>query len=242
MALYQHLTDREIDAFYDIESLRAGQFDTIILNQIAVRPYFLLVLTPGTLERCREPEDWLRREIEQAISTRRVIVPVHTPNFDFGDLERLLPDGLGDTVRRFNGQELPQRWFKFAVQQLVEEFLLPREASHEAVTAADQAVVDDLLHLAQSAPKVTSGHLSAQEYFERAFARPSEDWTERSPTTTKRSASTPTTPSRSTIAAIARRSKGDLDGAIADYDEAIPSRPPVRHGVQQSRQCPAEQG
>ena len=35
MALYQHLTTHDVDAFYDIESLRAGQFDTIILNQIA---------------------------------------------------------------------------------------------------------------------------------------------------------------------------------------------------------------
>ena len=47
MALYQHLTERGVDAFYDIESIRAGQFDTIILNQIAARPYFMLVLTPG---------------------------------------------------------------------------------------------------------------------------------------------------------------------------------------------------
>ena len=38
MALYQHLTEHGLDAFYDIESIRAGQFDTIILNQIAARP------------------------------------------------------------------------------------------------------------------------------------------------------------------------------------------------------------
>ena len=50
MALYQRLTERGLDAFYDIESIRAGRFDTIILNQIAASPYFLLVLTPGTLD------------------------------------------------------------------------------------------------------------------------------------------------------------------------------------------------
>ena len=74
MALHQHLTEHGLDTFYDIESIRAGQFDTIILSQIAARPYFLLVLTPGTLERCVEPTDWLRREIEQALKTQRVIV------------------------------------------------------------------------------------------------------------------------------------------------------------------------
>ena len=34
MALYQHLIDHDVDAFYDIESIRAGQFETIILKQI----------------------------------------------------------------------------------------------------------------------------------------------------------------------------------------------------------------
>ena len=82
MALYQQLTAKGVNAFYDIESIRAGQFDIIILNQVAARPYFVLVLTPGTLERCGEPDDWLRREIEQALTTGRVIVPVFTPSFN----------------------------------------------------------------------------------------------------------------------------------------------------------------
>ena len=127
LALYQHLADHGLDAFYDIESIRTGQFGTIILNQIAARPYFTVVLTPGTLERCVDPEDWLRREIEQALATDRRIVPVHTPNFDFGDLEQFLPDDLGEEVQRFNALELPQKWFKYAAQQLVEEFLVPTE-------------------------------------------------------------------------------------------------------------------
>jgi hypothetical protein len=93
--LFQQLTASGVDAFYDVESIRAGHFDTTILTQIAARPYFLLVLTPGTLDRCNEPSDWLRREIDQAVATQRVIVPVHTPNFDFHDLERFLPNGLG---------------------------------------------------------------------------------------------------------------------------------------------------
>jgi TIR domain/TPR repeat len=188
MALYQHLTERGIDAFYDIESIRAGQFDTIILNQIAARPYFLLVLTPGTLERTSDPSDWLRREIEHALTTRRVIVPVDTPNFDFGDVERLLPDGLGRQVQRFNGQELPQRWFKFAAQQLVEEFLVPIEIETVAPSPEEQAVVERLRQEAEAAPAVTELDLSAHEYVESAWAR---------------------------------YFKGDLDGAIADFSEAL---------------------
>jgi hypothetical protein len=125
LALFQELANHSVDAFYDIESVRSGQFDTLVLRQIAARPYFLLALKPGTLERCVDTDDWLRREIEQAVATNRVIVPVYTPDFDFDDFDRYLPGEPGETVRRFNGQELPERWFRQAVQQLVEEFLLP---------------------------------------------------------------------------------------------------------------------
>jgi hypothetical protein len=125
MALWQNLDLHGIDAFYDIESIRAGDFGKIILRQIEARPYFILLLTPGTLERCSEPSDWLRQEIEHAVATQRVIVPVFTPAFEFSDCELYLPNELGAAIRSYNAQELPQRWFKAAVDRLAEEILLP---------------------------------------------------------------------------------------------------------------------
>jgi tetratricopeptide (TPR) repeat protein len=221
MALYQYLTEHRVDAFYDIESLRAGQFDTILLNQVAARPYFVLVLTPGTLDRCVDDRDWVRREIEQALTTRRVIVPVHTPNFDFGDLGRFLPAGLGQEVQRFNGQELPQKWFKFAVQQLVEEFLLPIRTETVAPPAAEQAIVERLHREAQAAPAVTEEQLSAQEYFERALARPDGDADGRIADYDAVLRLDPQYVAAFNNRGAARRQAGDLEGAIADFDEAL---------------------
>jgi tetratricopeptide (TPR) repeat protein len=221
MALYQHLTEQAIDAFYDIENIRAGQFDTIILKQIAGRPYFLLVLTPGTLERCHDPNDWLRREIDQAVATQRVVVPVYTPSFDFSDIERLLPDELGQTVRRFNGQELPQRWFRFAVQQLVEEFLVPIQVGNVAVSDAEQAVVDQLRERAQAAPTVTQVQLSAQEYYERAYARTGNDLAGKIADYSEAIRLDPTYVCAYINRGLARRGREELEGAISDYTEAI---------------------
>src|SRR5450755_4324455 len=62
------------DVFLDVDSINSGQFDTIILRQIEARAHFVLILTPGTLERCAEPGDWLRREIEYAMEKQRNIV------------------------------------------------------------------------------------------------------------------------------------------------------------------------
>ncbi|KAB2855471.1 MAG: TIR domain-containing protein, partial [Anaerolineae bacterium] len=76
--VWRELTDAGIDAFYDIESIHAGQFDQIILNQIAARPYFMPILSPGTLERCQDPGDWVLREMQEALRLKRVIVPLVT--------------------------------------------------------------------------------------------------------------------------------------------------------------------
>ena len=238
MALHQHLTERGLDVFYDIESLRAGQFDTAILNQIAARPYFLLVLTPGTLDRCREPTTGSAARSSRPLATNRVIVPANTPGFDFDDLERFLPEGIGPEVRRFNAQELPQRWFKFAVQQLVEEFLVPIELENLAPPADDQDVVDRLHEQARTAPPVTDAQLSAHEYFEQAWARGDDDLDGKIADYCR--GDPPSILSmrwHSTTGASPARAQGDLEGAIADYDEAISPRPCGRGRVQQPRQC-----
>src|SRR5215813_1147434 len=75
-AVFQDLRQHGYDVFMDVESIDSGQFDTIILNQIAARAHFLVILTPGALDRCQEPDDWLRREIERAIALGRNVVPI----------------------------------------------------------------------------------------------------------------------------------------------------------------------
>ena len=56
-------------------------------DQIEARAHFLIILTPGTVERCAEPGDWLRREIEYAIDKQRNIVPLLLNGFTFKDTE-----------------------------------------------------------------------------------------------------------------------------------------------------------
>ena len=150
----------------------AGKFGSIILNQIGARPYFLLILTPGTLNRCVEPTDWVRREIEEAVATSRVIIPLHTTAFDFDDLVSFLPGGVGEAVGRFNAQELSQRYFKVAVERLVQEFLLPVSTATVALEGPEQAVLDAMQRAAAATPAVTAVHLSAQEYFEQRGCSP----------------------------------------------------------------------
>jgi hypothetical protein len=86
-AVFQDLRYHEFDVFMDVESIDAGEFDAVILNQIAARTHFVVILTPGAVERCLEPDDWRRREVEYAMQLERNIVPLLVNNFDFCDAE-----------------------------------------------------------------------------------------------------------------------------------------------------------
>jgi Flp pilus assembly protein TadD len=225
MALWQNLHLQGIDAFYDIESIGTGLFGEIILGQIEARPYFVLVLTPGTLERCSDPGDWLCREIEHAVATERVIIPAFTPNFDFGDCDRLLPDGLGRTVRAFQAQELPQRWFKAAVGELIEKRLLLISLPTTPTPAKDELAVAKIQGRAKQARMITEKQLSAQEFFERAYNRPDDDLDGTIADYSEAIKLDPDYAMAYYNRAVVRSRKGDLDGTIADLNEAIRLKP-----------------
>src|SRR5215510_13741316 len=89
-AVYQHLKARRYDCFLDYESIDSGLFERIILNQIAARAHFIVILTPSALERCADPNDWLRREIEYALEMKRNIVPLMFDRFSFDDVQKYL--------------------------------------------------------------------------------------------------------------------------------------------------------
>jgi len=71
-----------LNVFRDTEELNVGEaFPQRLEEIIAKTPNFILVLTPGALDRCRNEGDWLRREIATALRTRRTIIPVSDKRF-----------------------------------------------------------------------------------------------------------------------------------------------------------------
>src|SRR5690606_38062348 len=74
LAVYQYLTQHGYDVFFDYQSIDSGDFTKAILENIEARAHFVLILSPSELERCNQPGDWLRREIETAIDLKRNIV------------------------------------------------------------------------------------------------------------------------------------------------------------------------
>jgi len=168
--VFQDLRANGVNVFMDVESIDAGQFDTIILNQIAARPYFLVILAPGTLDRCSEPGDWLRREIEHAMDTNRIIIPVMTSNFNFENVQHSLTGKLAD-LSRYQALSVPHDYFEAAMERLRKRYLKPVNLDSKPVPRKDEPVVQHKLELADAVPTVTDRELSAQDYFEQALIK-----------------------------------------------------------------------
>jgi len=121
-AIFMDLRQNGYDAFLDVDTIDSGQFDRIILNQIAARAHFLVLLSKGTLLRCIEPGDWLRLEIEHAMKLQRNIVPVIEEGFSFEEEKQYL---LGDlsVLPSYSALRLFHDYFDEGMEKLRNRFL-----------------------------------------------------------------------------------------------------------------------
>jgi hypothetical protein len=74
--IYLELKGRGYNTFFDYNSLRDGKFNESIFKAIDECQYFILVLSNGALDRCMDEDDWVRHEIEYALSKDKTIIPV----------------------------------------------------------------------------------------------------------------------------------------------------------------------
>jgi hypothetical protein len=171
LAIFQNLTQHGYDVFFDFLGIASGDFERVILENITARAHFLVLLTPSALERCGEPGDWLRREIETALDTRRNVVPLMLEGFDFGTpaIASQLTGKLA-TLERYNALHVPVGYFMEAMGRLREKHLnLPLDAVlHPASSFAQQAARDEQA-AAGTAPAVQEKELAAQQWFKQGF-------------------------------------------------------------------------
>ena len=119
LAVYEILKEYGFDVFFDFYSIRSGDFEQIIVANIKARAHFLVILTPTALDRCNKPDDWLRREIETAITEKRNIIPLFFDGFDFAapSISGKLTGKLG-RLQNYNGLEVPSAYFEEAMDRL----------------------------------------------------------------------------------------------------------------------------
>jgi formylglycine-generating enzyme required for sulfatase activity len=145
LAVYQYLTSQKYDVFFDFSSIPSGDFEQIILSNIRARAHFILILTPTALDRCSDPGDWVRREIETAIKEKRNIVPLFFDDFRFGtpSVAEKLTGPLSD-LPRYNGLNIPSGYFMEAMDRMCSRYLnVPLNAVLHPVSTEVQRIVKD---------------------------------------------------------------------------------------------------
>ncbi len=142
-----HLEIRNMSVFLDVDRLVSGKFDNNLLQSIRSAKNFVLVLTPGALDRCfgdHEMRDWIHKEVACAIQSDCKIIPVFD-NFAMPDQSQL-PDTM-KAVTSFNAvnwvhdyQEACvdkiERWIRGDSSYMMDRFLNSQPSSSSAYSGA----------------------------------------------------------------------------------------------------------
>ena len=169
--IYERLLHTGFDVFLDYENIKVGDFGQIILQNIENRAHFLPILTPSTLERCQDPDDWVRKEIEHALNHRRNIIPIVTDKFDFNDIHTYLPAHIATPLSRYNALRLANDYTDASFDKLIEYLSIPvvRTIHPSMSTAARNYAAKQKIFVGNS-PIPTRGEINAEFWFERGYA------------------------------------------------------------------------
>jgi hypothetical protein len=108
------LMDLGYKVFYDVEALRSGAFNTKLYSVIEECNDVIVVLSPNSLDRCNDENDWVRLEIAHALKTGKNVIPVFLRGFVFPEV--LVEDM--QTLRYQNGLEANSEFFDAFITKL----------------------------------------------------------------------------------------------------------------------------
>lgn len=91
------LIQRGYRVFLDYDELKDGIFTEKIQAAIKDAPVFMLVLSKGSMARCVNDGDWVRREIMLAVEQQKHIVPVN-PDNSFDGFPADVPEAIREAV------------------------------------------------------------------------------------------------------------------------------------------------
>ena len=130
-SIEEALTHHGYDVFLDVDCLDAGKWATQILTEAPRRAHFLLLLTPGALDRCDQEDDWVRREFLAAVAHDRNIVPVREESVDLGELSRCCPESVS-ALFDYQIATIQHSGFSRDIETLIQRYIPPHKAPDTA--------------------------------------------------------------------------------------------------------------
>ena len=99
------LVQRGYRVFLDYDELTDGIFSEKIVEAIKDAPMFMIVLSKGSMVRCANEGDWVRREITLAIEEKKHIIPVN-PDNEFDGFPEAVPSHIKDPIGMHQHSEI----------------------------------------------------------------------------------------------------------------------------------------
>jgi|GEM_PF-3300201 len=118
LAIYQALKLQGYDVFLMAEGLVPLEFEQERFHQIAARPYFLAMISPGTLVGTHDPYDCIVPEIEEAIRLKRFIIPVYVNDFIIEHLDKYLSEETAAQLKALDSINLVYGELESAITNL----------------------------------------------------------------------------------------------------------------------------
>jgi tetratricopeptide (TPR) repeat protein len=227
-AVYQSLTAKGYDVFFDFEGVNSGDFEQIILGNLRARAHFLVILTPSALERCNEPGDWLRREIETAIDEKRNIVPLFFEGFNFStpSIAQYMVGRMA-LLKNYNGLNVPADYFNEAIDRLINRYLnVPLDGViHPLSKGARKGAAVQKAAIGKT-DQVTDNELAAENWFEQGYKHgEAKDYDEAIRCYSEAIQLKPEYPAAYYNRGVNYGEKGNFEEAVRDYTEAIGQNP-----------------
>ena len=123
-------------AFFDYSEIRDDEFDKVIIPAVENCKVFILVLTKDALNRCANNDDWVRKEIETALSSGCKIVNV-TPDNTFNGWPSNLPNSL-ERIKKIQISDIQfGQLFEVSIKKLIEDRIERVVARHDLPHSTD---------------------------------------------------------------------------------------------------------
>jgi len=165
----QELQGHGYDVFFDVDSIDSGKWASQILTEVPARAHFILLLTPGALDRCGNEDDWVRREFEAALQSGRNIVPIREESVDLTELRRNCPEpmkGLFD----FQIATVRQDGFENDIEDLIARYIPPHKAPKNA-PVPNNVFQADISRIVKYAPAELIGREAETSLLNQAWAK-----------------------------------------------------------------------
>ncbi|NLO41170.1 MAG: toll/interleukin-1 receptor domain-containing protein [Ruminiclostridium sp.] len=117
-AICDKLTDKGYKVFLDVEALRSGAFNEKLYSVIEQSQDVIVILSPNSLDRCVNDEDWFRLEIAHALKCKKNVIPIMLRGFTFPET---LPEEI-DILRYQNGIPASIEFFDAFIDKLTSFF------------------------------------------------------------------------------------------------------------------------